>query len=110
MNMNENMDGRGVKILIVEDSLTQALKLRHTLKTHGFEVAHARNGSEALEQLKTQAATLVISDINMPEMDGYQLCQRIRADEQLKDLPLILLTSLSDPTDVISGLQSGADN
>jgi len=53
---------------------------------------------------------LVITDVNMPEIDGYELCRRIRADEQLADAPVILLTSLSDPEDVFKGLECGADN
>ena len=53
---------------------------------------------------------MVVSDIMMPEMDGYQLCRRIKEDNNFKDVPVILLTSLSDPVDVIKGLECGADN
>src|SRR6202035_1146609 len=54
--------------------------------------------------------TLVITDIAMPEMDGYELCHRVRSDERIADVPVILLTSLSDPEDVFKGLECGADN
>lgn len=97
-------------ILIVEDSPTQALKLEHLLASHGYRVVAAHNGREALERMEEQAPTVVISDITMPEMDGYELCRRIRTDARLGSTPVILLTSLSDPKDVVLGLQCGANN
>lgn len=100
----------GVSILIVEDSATQAMMLQYFLEQQGCVVRWSPNGRKALEALAERAPTIVISDINMPEMDGYELCRRIRSDPRHKDLPVILLTSLSDPKDVIAGLQSGADS
>ncbi|MCL6560508.1 MAG: response regulator, partial [Firmicutes bacterium] len=99
-----------VEILVVEDSPTQAEELRYILEKQEYAISVARNGVEALDHIKKQKPAIVISDIMMPEMDGYQLCERIKADENLKDTPVILLTSLSDPTDVIRGLECGADN
>lgn len=100
----------GVEILIVEDSPTQALKLQHVLERHEYRAKVTRNGKEALTALGTYVPTLVITDINMPEMDGYELCQHIKDDAKLKELPVILLTSLSDPKDILRGLECGADN
>ena len=97
-------------ILIVEDSLTQALQLQNILEEHDYRVAVAYNGMEALEHLKEHIPSLVISDIVMPEMDGYELCKHIRSAEKLRDIPVILLTALSDPEDVIKALECGADN
>jgi two-component system sensor histidine kinase/response regulator len=99
-----------LEILIVEDSPTQAEKLKYILEENDFKVVTAGNGQKALEAMRARKPTLVITDINMPEMDGYELCRRIRADGQLGDLPVILLTSLSDPEDVFKGLECGADN
>ena len=99
-----------LSVLIVEDSQTQLVQLERTLRSFGYDVLLARNGVEALDLLQTQAPKLVISDVMMPEMDGYQLCARIKASATLTNLPVMLLTSLSDPTDVIRGLQSGADS
>jgi DNA-binding response OmpR family regulator/anti-sigma regulatory factor (Ser/Thr protein kinase) len=109
-NVKRNSGDNEVEILIVEDSHTQAVQLEYMLEQHGYQVAVAQNGKEALAALSRHKPTLVISDINMPEMDGYQLCQQIKADEHLKDLPVILLTALADPEDVIKGLDCGADN
>ncbi len=99
-----------VTALIVEDSLTQALKLQHLLEQHGMKVITASNGAEALAKLAASIPTLVITDINMPAMDGYELCQRIKGDSHTRRLPVILLTSLSDPEDILRGLECGADN
>lgn len=103
---------REVAVLIVEDSLTQAMKLQHILERHRHRVTTARNGEEALAALAPGRALprIVISDINMPRMDGYELCSRIKDDARLKSLPVILLTSLSDPKDILKGLECGADN
>ncbi len=63
-------------ILIVEDSPTQALQLQYILEQHGYQCAVAQNGSEAIAFMRQHRPTAVISDILMPEMDGYQLCQQ----------------------------------
>lgn len=101
---------RGMDILIVEDSKTQALRLRFALEGRGYMVHHAINGRKALESMRERAPALVISDVVMPEMDGFQLCETAKSDPALASIPIILLTSLSDPTDVIQALQAGADN
>ena len=100
----------GIEILVVEDSPTQAMHLKHILEQQNYSVTIARNGKNALELMRKHKPTIVISDILMPEMDGYELCRQIRADENLKYVPVILLTQLVDPRDVIRGLLSGADN
>lgn len=98
------------EIFVVEDSLTQKERLKHALEQHGYRVQAACNGVEALALLSEHKPDLIISDVAMPEMDGYQLAERIKANERLKDIPLILLTSLADPHDIVRGLLSGADN
>lgn len=97
-------------ILVVEDSPTQAAQLSRTLRNNHYDVSVTHNGAAALEFLRSDRPTLIISDVVMPEMTGYDLCAQIKADEKHKDLPVILLTSLSDPRDVIKGLQCGADS
>ncbi|PYV43796.1 MAG: hybrid sensor histidine kinase/response regulator [Acidobacteria bacterium] len=97
-------------ILIVEDSPTQAEKLKYILEQHDYQVSVTKQGQQALAWMEKRKPVLVISDIMMPEMDGYQLCRRIKEDNNFKDVPVILLTSLSDPVDVIKGLECGADN
>jgi len=108
-NMQKPLNSH-IEILIVEDSPTQALHLKHILHRHGYTVTLQKNGKDALAYMHENKPTIVISDIMMPEMDGYELCRQIRADSVLKHVPVILLTQLVDPRDVIRGLLSGADN
>ena len=105
----ENMS-TGIEILVVEDSPTQALKLKYILEKQEYAVRLAVNGREGLEAIEQRRPTMVISDVLMPEMDGYEFCSTIKNDDDLKDIPVILLTTLSDPQDIIRGLESGADN
>jgi PAS domain S-box-containing protein len=107
---SRNRDAAKTEILIVEDSRTQAEELKHILERNGYAVSTALDGWSALEILRTHKPRIVISDILMPGMDGYTLCRRIRSDESLKGIAFILLTFLSDPEDVIKGLECGADN
>jgi PAS domain S-box-containing protein len=97
-------------ILIVEDSKTQAEVLERLLLDQGYTVTVARNGREGLARARDLMPDLVVSDIVMPEMTGFELCREIKNDPQLKVIPVILLTSMSDPKDVIRGLESRADN
>ncbi len=104
------MKNESTRILIVEDSSTQALILENTLQQEGFVTLTARNGEEALTSIPDFKPTIIISDIVMPGIDGYELCRRVKANPETQAVPVILLTSLSDPYDVILGLQCGADN
>jgi PAS domain S-box-containing protein len=97
-------------ILVVEDSRTQAEQLLHLLSRAGYETRVARDGVAALELAREQPPGLVLTDVVMPRMDGYTLCRRLKADPALGHTPVILLTSLSSPQDVIEGLACGADN
>ena len=99
-----------VSVLIVEDSPTQVEKLKYILEQEGYQITSASNGKQALLSLKTFKPNLIISDIVMPEMDGYELCRIIKADEKLKEIPVILLTAMTEPEYIIKGLQCGADH
>ena len=99
-----------VRILVVEDSATQAQLLRYLLEREGYDVGVAGNGRVALEMLPRFNPALIISDVNMPEMDGYELAASVKARADFVDIPVILVTTMSDPQDVIRGLECGADN
>ncbi|AEJ18254.1 response regulator [Gracilinema caldarium] len=97
-------------ILIVEDSYVQAAGLQKILEQAGYSIVRAEHGLEALELLQKEHFDLVISDVMMPKMDGYTLCKTIKTNELYKHLPVILVTSLSEPADIIRGIESGADS
>lgn len=99
-----------IKILVVEDSRTQAEYLRHILETEGYRVMLAENGTEALEQTAADCPSIILSDIIMPEMDGYEFSSRIKQDPKTATIPVILVSQLFDPVDVIRGLEAGADD
>jgi len=84
--------------------------LRYILEENGYLVNSANNGVKALESIRQKRPNLIITDIIMPVMDGFALCQAVKSNPELKTIPVMLLTSLSDPQDVIKGLQAGADN
>jgi diguanylate cyclase (GGDEF)-like protein len=102
-----------INVLILEDSPTQAAELEYILDQGGYSSTIVVNGKEALEYLNDSnniMPDIIISDIVMPEMNGFDFCKLVKKTDYLKNIPVILLTSLSDPTDVISGLECGADN
>ncbi len=98
------------RILIVEDSPTQATLLASLLTEAGHEVLTARDGASALDIVEREPLDLVMTDIVMPGLSGFEVCHRIKSDLGRRDLPVVLLTGLSDPRDLIRGLQCGADN
>ncbi len=109
INANARKDTMNPKILIVEDSPTQAVELQYILEKAGYSVLLAKNGIEALVLIGQSKPAIVISDIIMPKMDGYELCRRIKTDQSSKGILVMLLTSLSEPQDVIKSLECGAD-
>ncbi len=98
------------RILVVESGVTEGEDLRLLLERNGFRVWSAGNGSQALEIAARESPDLLLSDVAMPGMDGYQLCREIKRRETLRDVPVILLTSFSDAEDVLRGLEAGADD
>ena len=108
--MKEQQENSGVKVLVVEDSRTQAEYLQHILEHEGYRVILAFDGNQALEQIKTDRPAIVLTDIIMPEMDGYALCSAIKQNEDMADIPVILVTQLFDPPDLIKGLEAGAND
>jgi PAS domain S-box-containing protein len=98
------------RILLVEDSRTQAHKLRRMLEAEGYAVEIAPDGEKGFELCGDSAFDLVISDIVMPGLSGYELCRKIKEDPVRSNVPVILLTSLTEPMDIVRGLECGADN
>jgi two-component system chemotaxis response regulator CheY len=97
------------RILVVEDSPTILNLLSLMLRQEGYEVLTARDGLEALEQLDQAAAQLMITDVNMPRMDGFKLIQRVRSRDGGGGLPIIVLSTEREDRDQAQGLQAGAD-
>ncbi|HWQ64921.1 MAG TPA: response regulator, partial [Methanospirillum sp.] len=97
-------------ILIAEDSRTQADMLCYLLNQAGYETAVVESGTAALDAVRQRRPDLLLTDIVMPGMDGYELCTTIRSDPAIACVPVILVTQLYDPEDVIRGISCGANN
>ena len=97
------------KILIVDDEPNIVMSLEYTFKKQDFEVFIARDGSEALEILKHEIPNVVLLDIMMPNVDGYQTLQKIKENESLKDTKVVFLTAKHKASDIEKGLKLGAD-
>jgi DNA-binding response OmpR family regulator len=106
-SMNRSTQNR--KILIVDDEPNIALALEFLMEKQGFEVKKALNGSEALKVLDDFPAQLVVLDVMMPGMDGFEVARRIRQNEKLEDVRIIFLTAKGTESDKMNGYQSGGE-
>jgi len=95
------------KVLVVDDSSVNRTLLAAILKKAGFEIAEAQSGEEALAKVAEVLPDLVLLDIMMPGMDGYQVCTALKADERTAAIPVIFLSALSEAADKIKGLETG---
>jgi len=97
------------RILLVEDSPTQAQQAQLLLARAGYELEMAENGRVGLEKALANPPDLVIADISMPVMDGYEMTRRLKADPRMAAVPVLMLTAKDQPLDIIRGLEVGAD-
>ncbi len=98
------------RILVAEDSHTQAQRLRLVLEDAGYEVELAANGREGVDRAWNVRPDLIISDVVMPEMDGFAFCEVVKSDLELRRIPFALLTGQRTPGDIMRGIEVGADN
>ena len=97
------------RILVAEDSITSRTLLKNILETAGYQVATAVDGVDALTQVRSNEFDLVVLDVDMPRMNGFELTTKIRADKKLSDLPVVLVTALESREDKERGIDAGAN-
>lgn len=97
-------------VLLVEDSPTQARQIKDTLEAIGLAVQVVGDGPDALREAIADPPILIVLDIQLPSMDGYQVCRRLRRAEETKDIPIIMLTDKSGARETMTGLRAGADD
>jgi CheY-like chemotaxis protein len=97
------------RILVVDDDEMVLIALDELLKPEGYEVQTVSSGMEALQKLDQGGYDLLMLDVIMPEMDGYELCKRIREKEKYKETPVVFLTAKSRDEDRAKGLEAGAN-
>lgn len=98
------------KILVVDDEEHIRELLKFNLEKNGFNVACASNGMEALQFIKNEKPKLILLDLMLPGIDGYDVCKRIRANKDTSSIPIIMITAKSEEIDKILGLELGADD
>lgn len=95
-------------ILIVDDSMSALMAMERSLRRLGYESVSADNGLCAIELIKTRQPDLILMDVLMPHMHGLECCEAIMSDPKTKHIPIVMVTSMSDPQTEIMALQAGA--
>jgi len=98
------------RVLVVDDIMPNVKLLEAKLSSEYYDVLTATNGLEALEKVATQSPDIVLLDVMMPGMDGFEVCKRIKADPATAHIPVVMVTALTDSSDRIKGLEAGADD
>lgn len=98
------------KILIVDDVMSNVLLLKVLLSNEKFNIVSATNGHDALEQVKNENPDLVLLDVMMPDMSGFEVAKRLKAEESTKEIPIIFLTALNSTADIVKGFQVGGND
>ena len=98
------------KIVLAEDEPQIAKLVEFKLKKEGYQVTWKKNGEESLKAIKEEKPDLILLDVMMPVMDGYEVLRQVKEDEQLRDIPVIMLTARAQERDVVKGIGSGAED
>ena len=98
------------RIVIIEDEKDIVDLVRYNFRKEGFDIESFSSGKDGLEYIRKNSVDLVLLDIMLPDLDGIEICKRVRADERLKTLPIIFLTAKGEEIDRVVGLELGADD
>jgi CheY-like chemotaxis protein len=97
-------------VLLIEDSKTQATQIKATLESVGLNVRIAYDGLDGIRAVLEKAPALIVLDVKLPGMDGYQVCRRLKRTPETQSIPIIMLTERDGAQETMSGLQAGADD
>lgn len=106
---NSTQSKRRPRVLVVDDEPNILMSLEFLMKKKGYEVFIARNGAEAMELTRRELPDVILLDIMMPEVDGYEVCELVKTDSRLQHIRVIFLTAKSKESDIEKGYQLGAD-
>jgi two-component system, OmpR family, phosphate regulon response regulator PhoB len=99
-----------IDVLLIEDSKTQAAQIKATLESVGLEVRVAYDGQEGLREVMERRPDLIVLDVKLPGMDGFQVCRRLKRTPETQTIPIIMLTEKDGAQATMSGIQAGADD
>src|SRR6188508_3642417 len=102
-----HQEGHTASVLVVEDTIANLRLLSELLGAQGYEVRAVTNGRQAIQAVEREPPDLILLDINMPELNGYEVCRQLRALERSKDIPVIFLTALTDAIDKVRAFDAG---
>ncbi len=108
--LNPEIDPKKVKILVVDDIPLNVLLVKKMLQPLGFETSEAEDGVVAMEKIEADKPDLILLDLMMPRMDGFEVLRRLRANEETKSIPVIILSALNSNDDVAKGISMGAED
>ena len=108
MEAEHKFSPKGKAILVVDDERRMVEFIRMNLELEGYRVSTAFNGVEALQRVRNDLPDLVLLDVMMPELDGFQVCTRLKRDDETKGIPVVMLTARADAKDVTRAFSSGA--
>lgn len=100
----------GEKILVIEDEHDIRELIAYNLESEGYEIIKAAAGNEGIDKAKRRLPDLILLDIMLPDIDGLEVCRKLKREETTRDIPIIMLTAKSEDSDVISGLELGAED
>ncbi len=99
-----------IEVLLVEDSKTQAAQIKETLESVGLLVRLAYDGPDGLREAVDNPPSLIVLDVKLPTMDGFQVCRRLKRNPETQNIPVIMLTEKADAKATMDGLRAGADD
>ena len=108
--LNPQIDPKKVKILVVDDIPLNVLLVKKMLQPLGFDTSEAEDGVVAMEKIAAQKPDLILLDLMMPRMDGFEVLRRLRASDDTKSIPVIILSALNSNDDVAKGISMGAED
>ena len=97
-------------VLIVDDEEANRMLLRDPLETHGYEIVEAENGEQALQKVEQRPPDVILLDVMMPRMDGFEVCRRLKKDERTAHIPILIVTALSERMERMMGIAAGASD
>ena len=106
----ESMSDTRQKILIVDDEMDALLALKVALEAEGYNVAEAKDGHEAIDKVYSETPDVILLDLMIPGIDGFEVCRQLKSDDMYRHIPIIMLTARGEIDDKVEGIELGADD
>src|SRR6188508_624017 len=98
------------RVLVVDDEAPNRVLLRELLEAQGHQVSEAVDGEQTLEDVRSSAPDVILLDVMIPKLDGFEVCRRLKTDDRTAPIPILLITALTDRQDRLTGIRAGAND